>query len=265
MFQAAIVSKVTLKKNWDDYTDSYISVLPGGGKTSIVCWCAKVIEEIDSDLRIYVVTTEEHLLGQLRDFGSQFDLLRTTFIEQKNLHLITTKAVVIFDEYYHALWKSKLTIKDGVIQGVLGLRRFGARRILLGGTAGHNFKNLILPKLFDKAMIVDKFKSVFDMLGMDVFSNHTVKCSLNAKEHKKQMIAYVAERAKENPVVVIGEEDLYNSIRKLVKNPRIPVYYCEDLKKVQELRDKTESMTVGVVVLHKVLGYGTDIRFTGHP
>ena len=68
MFQAAIVSKVTLKKNWDDYTDSYISVLPGGGKTSIVCWCAKVIEARELT-RIYVVTTQSHLVSQLRDFG----------------------------------------------------------------------------------------------------------------------------------------------------------------------------------------------------
>ena len=78
------------------------------------------------------------------------------------------------------------------------------------------------------------------------------------------MVQYIAERALENPVVVIGDEDLTNAIRKVVKGV-VQVHYCEELDKVQELKDKTEAMTKGVVVLHKVLGYGTDIRFTGHP
>ena len=46
-FQAAIVAKATLKRNMTNHTSSYISVLPGGGKTAIVCWCAKVIEDRD--------------------------------------------------------------------------------------------------------------------------------------------------------------------------------------------------------------------------
>ena len=46
-FQAAIVAKATFKKNMDNHTSSYISVLPGGGKTAIVCWIARVLENRD--------------------------------------------------------------------------------------------------------------------------------------------------------------------------------------------------------------------------
>ena len=46
---------------------------------------------------------------------------------------------------------------------------------------------------------------------------------------------------------------------------RYSVHYCEDQDKVDELRAKTETMEFGVVVLHKDLGYGTDVRFKGHP
>ena len=47
-YQGAIVTKVTKKTEWStNYDESYISVLPGGGKTAIVCWCAKVLEELD--------------------------------------------------------------------------------------------------------------------------------------------------------------------------------------------------------------------------
>ena len=46
-FQAAIVTKATFKKNMDNHTSSYISVLPGGGKTAIVCWIARVLENRD--------------------------------------------------------------------------------------------------------------------------------------------------------------------------------------------------------------------------
>ena len=47
-YQGAIVTKVTKTTEWStNYDESYISVLPGGGKTAIVCWCAKVLEELD--------------------------------------------------------------------------------------------------------------------------------------------------------------------------------------------------------------------------
>ena len=77
------------------------------------------------------------------------------------------------------------------------------------------------------------------------------------------MAKYVAQRAEVNPVLVIGDEDLWKEIKKYLK--KFPVHYCEDRKKVDSLRAKTETMMFGVVVLHKDLGYGTDIRFTGHP
>ena len=43
-FQGAIVAKATHVKNMKQFDTSYISVLPGGGKTAIVNWCAKVLE-----------------------------------------------------------------------------------------------------------------------------------------------------------------------------------------------------------------------------
>ena len=110
LFQAYIVTMATFQKNWDDFTDSYISVLPGGGKTSIVCWICKVIEKLHPKLSIAVITTEPHLVKQLSDFSVQFDLENTNFYGQNAMHLLDRDCLVIFDEYYHALWMSKLNI-----------------------------------------------------------------------------------------------------------------------------------------------------------
>ena len=108
----------------------------------------------------------EHLVRQLKDFSNQFALKHTTFLTSTSLHMIGPRDIVIFDEYYHALWKSLLTIEKGVIQGIHRLQTVGKQRILLGGTAGLVFKEKILPKLFDKKpLVIDEFKSVFDMLG----------------------------------------------------------------------------------------------------
>ena len=64
---------------------------------------------------------------------------------------------------------------------------------------------------------------------------------------------------------MIGEEELQQKIKLALKNNAIPVYYCGELDEVQDLKDKAEQMKRGVVILEKLLGYGTDIRFDGHP
>ena len=82
-----------------------------------------------------------------------------------------------------------MTIDNGEIQGILGLRNVGKHRILLGGTAGFTFKKLLMPVLFDKQVnIVDQFPSVFKFLGYEAFSNHHVRCH-NNKEKLMKMLA----------------------------------------------------------------------------
>ena len=87
------------------------------------------------------------------------------FCTLADVQLIEKEAVVIFDEYYHAVYKHLMTINgDGNMQGIFGLRSVGARRLMLGGLCGTQFKEEILPKLVDKPTFIDRFASMFAML-----------------------------------------------------------------------------------------------------
>ena len=66
------------------------------------------------------------------------------------------------------------------------------------------------------------------------------------------MVRFVALRATKNPVLVIGDRELADQLKKALSKKHT-VHYCEDRDKVDELRAKTETMLYGVVVLHKGL------------
>jgi hypothetical protein len=88
------------------------------------------------------------------------------FCTLADVQLIEKEAVIIFDEYYHAVYKHLMTINgDGNMQGIFGLRSVGARRLMLGGLCGTQFKFDILPRLVDKPVFVDRYTSIFEMLG----------------------------------------------------------------------------------------------------
>jgi hypothetical protein len=70
--------------------------------------------------------------------------------------------VIIFDEYYHAVFKGTLNINgQGQVLGIHGLRSLGARRLLLGGVCGDQFKKDILPQLVHRPEIIDRYSSMF--------------------------------------------------------------------------------------------------------
>ena len=78
-FQAVVVAQLTAKAKWDETKDLYASVQPGGGKTSIVCWTAKVINRLHPGQLIVIATTTDVLVKQLETFSKQFNLKNTMF------------------------------------------------------------------------------------------------------------------------------------------------------------------------------------------
>ena len=96
---------------------------PGGGKTSIVCWAAKTINQLFPALGIVIGTTTPHLRKQLEAFSKQFALTNTSFVDLAELHYVDEDSVLIFDEYYHAVYKNPLNINgNGTVLGIHGLR-----------------------------------------------------------------------------------------------------------------------------------------------
>ena len=96
---------------------------PGGGKTSIVCWAAKIINQLFPNLEIVIGTTTPHLRRQLEAFSKQFSLLNTRFVDLTDLHYVDSESVIIFDEYYHAVYKNPMNINgNGIVLGIHGLR-----------------------------------------------------------------------------------------------------------------------------------------------
>ena len=195
-FQALVVAQLTAKAKWDETNDIYACVSPGGGKTSIVCWTAKVINSMHPSQHIVIATTKDVLVKQLEIFSKQFNLKKTMFCNMDQLQFMPKEAVIIFDEYYHAVFKHKLTINGGgAVQGIYGLREVGQRRLMLGGLCGDQFKDEILPKLVANPIFIDKFPSVFSILGQSIDGGTKVTTHPNMKQLTKECMEHIVKRA----------------------------------------------------------------------
>jgi hypothetical protein len=195
-FQAVVVAKLTEKASWDESKDIYAGVSPGGGKTSIVCWAAKVINILYPGQVIVISTTKDVLVKQLDTFSKQFNLKNTMFSDMAKLQFMPNNAVIIFDEYYHAVFKHKLTITgDGKVQGIYGLREVGQRRLMLGGVCGDQFMDEILPKLVEKPIFIDKFPSVFSILGQPLDGGIQVTTRPKITPLTKECVDHIVKKA----------------------------------------------------------------------
>jgi hypothetical protein len=173
--------------------------------------------------------------------------------------------VIIFDEYYHAVFKHKLTINaGGAVQGIYGLREVGQRRLMLGGLCGNQFKDEILPKLVKKPIFIDQFPSVFSILGQSIDGGIKVTTLPSMVQLKNACMEHIAKRAVLRPVVVIGGNHLAAKLRVLLPKD-VKVYDVRTAASVASLKLIQESVKVGVILLSEDLSYGTDLRFMIQP
>ena len=77
----------------------------------------------------------------MKEFAEQFDIPTLQFALTGDVKHYGSDVLFIFDEYYHAVFKDPLHIDhEGNFEGVFGFSKFGARRIMLGGVTGNQFK-----------------------------------------------------------------------------------------------------------------------------
>ena len=104
--------------------------------------------------------------------------------------------MIIFDEYYHAVFKERLNINgQGKVLGIYGLRTLGVRRLLLGGVCGPQFKNEILPQLVHEPHIIDKFTSMFEMIGQSIDGGTAVTTRAKYEDLRQACMDHIVERA----------------------------------------------------------------------
>ena len=136
------------------------------------------------------------------------------FMTLDELYFVKPDTVIIFDEYYHAVYKHLLNINGkGQVLGIHGLRSLGGRRLLLGGVCGQQFKTDILPKLVHEPLIIDKFTSMFEMIGQSIDGGTAVTTRPKLAELRSACSDHIAKRAELLPVIVIGGEYLLSKLR----------------------------------------------------
>ena len=248
-FQAAVVAQLTDKANWNETKNIYAGVQPGGGKTSIVCWTAKVINHLHEGTPVVIATTTVPLRKQLEAFAKQFNLTDTSFVDLKNLHYCDEDSVIIFDEYYHAVFKDKLTINgEGTVLGIHGLGSLGARRLLLGGVCGSQFKKEILPKLMENPVFIDRFTSMFSMLKQPTDGGAAVTARARLDDLRNEACEFIVRRASVLPVIVIGGDSLAPRLRAELGDIKVHTVKME--KDVTFIKSIQETISKGVILLH---------------
>ena len=108
-------------------------VSPGCGKTMKLHLLCKVQEALESKTKTYIASHNEGLSEQLQTAGGQFGA-DVSYILPEELRYIKNEAMVIYYENFVSI-PTKLASfnQNGIFDGVLRLKDFVAKRVLLSG------------------------------------------------------------------------------------------------------------------------------------